>query len=329
MLEEILLGIVANALYDSFKKGMKLTATELSKITKYSYNDCDNIISSIKLSDIHNKDDVLRQLENSSIIKNIKNNYYNTNFSIRLDYIISKMAEFNSKANIEWLCNKLGYSSSNELLKYYKNSDEPTFEFLNNLSNNLGINTEWLQYGEDDGIFETVHLHIDKELLKYIKSNKIDTMYFAFFKNSLSAYDNSELIMVFKFNELKYVVNSCYIPFGSYVGGTGTNTICHFYGFLLWLKKNGYINKCKSISINSNTYNELVAGKLYGKAVENSYYHNGSLGELVSDFVNINSNIPTNEQKLNFYGQSFLDCQEIINSNTQLVKKAVEYLLNY
>lgn len=173
MLEEILLGIVTNVLYDFIKNGVKLTANELSQRTMYSYNDCENIISSITSIDISSKDDLLKQLDKSNTIKNIKDNYYKTNFSIRLDYIISKVKELNPSANIEWVCYKLGYASSNELLRYYKKSEEPTFEFLDELSNNLGIKTEWLQYGEDDKIFETVHLHIDRELLDYIKPTKL------------------------------------------------------------------------------------------------------------------------------------------------------------
>lgn len=326
MLEEILLGIVTNVLYDFIKDGVNLTANELSQRTMYSYNDCENIISSIKSSDISSKDDLSKQLDRSNTIKNIKDNYYKTNFSIRLDYIISKMKELNPSVNIEWVSYKLGYESSNELLRYYKKSEEPTFKFLDELANNLGIKKEWLQYGEDDKIFETVHLHIDRELLDYIKSNKIDTIYFAFFKNHLSKYNNSELILIFKFNELKYVVNNIYIPFGAYVGGGGTDTICHFYVFLLWLKRNGYIDKCKSVSIMREMHNSLTIGREYGKAVDN---FNNSLGELISDFANMGCPYLTTEQKLDFYGQSFWDCQNILKNNKSSIEIIKEYMLDY
>lgn len=33
----------------------------------------------------------------------------------------------------------LGYSSSNELLKYYKVSKEPTFKFIDDFANRIGI----------------------------------------------------------------------------------------------------------------------------------------------------------------------------------------------
>lgn len=237
MINVILLSLFADFLYDLIKKGVKLTADELSQRTGYSYNDCQNIVSLINPNGINNKNDLQKQLDGTNIINEIKNNYYKTNFSLRLDYIINKIKDYVPNANIEWLCNKLGYSSSNELLKYYKVSEEPTFKFIDDFANRIGIKKDWLKFGEDDEIFETIHLHVDRELLDYIKSNKIDTIYFAFYKNSLSKYDNSELIIVFKLNELKYVVNSYYIPFGAYVGGGGTNTICEFYVFLLWLKK--------------------------------------------------------------------------------------------
>lgn len=329
MMDEILLGLFTDFLYDLIKTGVKLTADELSKRTSYSYNDCQHIVSLIEPNSINSKDDLQKQLDKTTIIKDMKNDYYKTNFSIRLDYIINKIKEYIPNANTEWLCNKLGFTSSNVLLKYYKQSEEPTFQFIDELSNNLGIRQEWLRYGEDNRIFATVHLHIDRKLLDYIKSNKINTIYFAFYNNSLSNYSNSELIMIFKFNELKYVVNICQIPFGSYVGGEGMNTICKFYVFLLWLNKNRHLNNCKTVSVSNNVIGKLVSGELYGKAVENLYYNKGSLGEFISDFVCTHSNYLTIEQKLEFYGQSFLDCQEIIKNNKSLIEKIKEDMLDY
>jgi len=326
MIEAILLGLLTDMLYDLIKEGVKLTAEELAKRTSYSYNDCQNIVSLIEPNNINSKDDLRNQLNQTSIIEDMKNDYYKTNFAIRLDYIINKIKEHIPYANIEWLCEKLGYSSSNELLKYYKVSEEPTFKFIDEIATRIGIKNDWLKFGEDDKIFETVYLRVDRELLDYIKSNKIDTIYFAFYKNSLSKYDNSELIIVFKLNELKYVVNSYYIPFGAYVGGGGTNTICEFYVFLLWLKKNEYIDKCQSVSITEEMHNELVSGRKYGKAIDNV---NNSMGELVSDFANTRYSYPTAEQKLNFYGQAFLECQEIIKNNKPLIEKKKEYMLDY
>ncbi len=326
MIEAILLGLFTDFLYDLIKEGVKLTADELAKRTSYSYNDCQNIVSLIEPSNINSKDDLRNQLNKTNIIEDMKNDYYKTNFSIRLDYIINKIKEHIPDANIEWLCDKLGYSSSNELLNYYKVSKEPTFKFINEFANRIGIKKDWLKFGEDDKIFETVHLHIDRELLDYIKSNKIDTVYFAFSKSSLSKYDNSELIIIFKLNELKYVVNSYCIPFGAYVGGGGTNMICDFYVFLLWLKRNGYIDKCKSVSITREMHNSLTSGREYGKAVDGV---NNSVGELVSDFANMGCPYPTAEQKLDFYGQSFLDCQNIIKNNKSLIERIKEYMLDY
>ena len=326
MIEAILLGLLTDMLYDLIKEGVKLTAEELAKRTSYSYNDCQNIVSLIEPNNINSKDDLRNQLNQTSIIEDMKNDYYKTNFAIRLDYIINKIKEHIPYANIEWLCEKLGYSSSNELLKYYKVSEEPTFKFIDEIATRIGIKNDWLKFGEDDKIFETVYLRVDRELLDYIKSNKIDTIYFAFSKNSLSEYDNSELIIIFKFNELKYVVNSCYIPFGAYVGGGGTKTICDFYIFLLWLKRNGSIDKCRSVSITREIHNSLITGREYGKVVDSI---NNSVGELVSDFVNIDYPYPTAEQKLNFYGSAFLECQNIIKNNKSLIERIKEYMLDY
>lgn len=120
MIEAILLGLLTDMLYDLIKEGVKLTAEELAKRTSYSYNDCQNIVSLIEPNNINSKDDLRNQLNQTSIIEDMKNDYYKTNFAIRLDYIINKIKEHIPYANIEWLCEKLGYSSSNELLSITK-----------------------------------------------------------------------------------------------------------------------------------------------------------------------------------------------------------------
>ncbi len=55
MINEILLSLFADFLYDLIKKGVKLTADELSQRTGYSYNDCQNIVSLINPNGINNK----------------------------------------------------------------------------------------------------------------------------------------------------------------------------------------------------------------------------------------------------------------------------------
>ena len=65
-------------------------------------------------------------------------------------------------------------------------------------------------------------------------------------------------------------------------------------------------------------------GKEYGKAVEKC---NNSLGNLIEDFINLNTFPPTEEQKLDFYGKSFIDCQQIIRENVDSVDKIKNDLL--
>ena len=81
MINVILLSLFADFLYDLIKKGVKLTADELSQRTGYSYNDCQNIVSLINPNGINNKNDLQKQLDGTNIINEIKNNYYKTNYS--------------------------------------------------------------------------------------------------------------------------------------------------------------------------------------------------------------------------------------------------------
>ncbi len=322
--QDILTSLLSNLLWELLKKGVKMTAKELSRITNYPYNNCQEIVSKIDPNKIESKEDLLSQLNETRIIENLRNDYYKTNFSIRLDYIINKVRECIPEANIEWISYKMNLQSSNELLKYYRDSEEPTFDFIDDISNKIGIKSNWLKFGEDARIFETVNLDINVELLNYIKNNEINSIYFAFSKEFLSKNDNSRLIMIFKFNELKYVVNTKTIPFGLYVGCGGQRMICEFYVFLLWLKKEGILNFCKSFNINETMYNNLVFGCDYGKIVEN---HGRSLRDLVWDFSEAENLFLSDNQILCSYGKSFLECRKIILDKKCLVKDIKKSML--
>lgn len=324
MINELLLGLFTNLLYDIIKSGTKISAEELLKNTNYSYNECQYIADSIGYCNTNDKDELRKIINNTDIIEKINRDYYKTNFSIRLDYIVNLLRKHIPSVNIEWLCDKLGYDSSNKLLNYYRIPKEPSFNFIDEFSKEIGIKSNWLKYGVDENPFDTIHLGINRELLSYIKDNNIDSIIFAFSKNSLSQYNNSELIIIFKFNDLKYIINTKYIPFGSFVGGGGTNQICELFVFILWLKKEGLLDICKSYSISEEMHNNLLMGKEYGKAVEKC---NNSLGNLIEDFINLNTFPPTEEQKLDFYGKSFIDCQQIIRENVDSVDKIKNDLL--
>lgn len=315
---------LCDLLLEILKKGVKWTAEELSRETNYPYNSCKEIVSKINPDMIENKDDLLSQLNKTHVVDSLRNDYYKTNFSIRLDYIIRKIRECIPEANIEWLSYKMGLKSSNELLKYYRVPEEPTFDFIDDIANKIGVKSNWLQFGEDDRNFETVHWNINTELLNYIKSNNICSIYFAFSKAHLSENENSQLIMIFKYNELKYVVNTKTIPFGSYVGGGGQRKICEFYVFLLWLKREGILDFCESFSITETQYNNLVFGRNYGKSVEK---HGNSLQNLVWDFSESEYPLLSDEQILYSYRKSLLECRDIILNNTNIVNDLKKSIL--
>lgn len=315
---------LCDLLLEILKKGVKWTAEELSRETNYPYNNCKEIVCKINPDMIESKNDLLSQLNKAHIADSLQNDYYKTNFSIRLDYIISKIKVCIPEANIEWLSCKMELKSSNELLKYYKVSEEPTFDFIDDIANKIGVKSNWLKFGEDDKNFETVNWDINTELLNYIKSNNICSIYFAFSKAHLSENDNSHLIMIFKYNELKYVVNTKTIPFDSYVGGSGQRMICKFYVLLLWLKREGILNFCKSFNITETLYNNLVFGRDYGKTVEK---YGSSLQDLVWDFSEAECPLLSDEQILYSYGKSFLECRDIILNNTHIVNDLKKNML--
>lgn len=313
MVEVIINGILTNLLYDILKSAIIPSVYELQNRTHYSQEECEKLVSlagAMKKSSKISRSEITETLWNqTSLVKEFRDSSYKTNFAARLDYILSEMRKCNNEANVEWLAYNLNYASSDELRKYYQTNSEPTFEFIKDFAYKAGIEPNWLAYGENFQAFDTVNISLDQRLSRYIRENNVKSIYFLFTKASLSEYDNSEIIMVFQMNSLKYVTNRFHIPFGSYVGSGGRRTICNFYLFLRWLYQCTSC-WCYSISIPNDLKESLVLGEMYGGIVKQYEVRNSN--NLIEDFM---CEIPpvSCEYTVN-------ECKEIIKADAEWIK---------
>ena len=159
--------IISGLVYDLLKKGAELTFRQVfggfygNRINQNIniYNDFLTEINNEK--DLINKEKVIQEaLSNKKQYINIfEHDLYNTNFAKRLDYImfiINQSRKNKKKINLEYLGEFLGFDSVNELLKYYKYEEEPTYSFCKEVADKLGVDSEWLKNGEiDENIFTT------------------------------------------------------------------------------------------------------------------------------------------------------------------------------
>lgn len=312
MLQELFKEFIKNLIYDEFKES-------LIKIKKYikSKKQSNRLLNDDRDQSLTKKTSENEKLINIEFDNNCSNNQHRTNFSKRIDYLMKVLKEYRKEVNIEWLSNKLGLKSSNELKKYYNSNEEPMFDFIEEIENKIGIKSDWLKSGTDTEIFETTFYTTNKELLNYIQSNDIKTIYFAFSKAGLSKFDNSELIIVFKFDDLKFITNTLIIPFGGYVGGHGERMIKELYRFLLLLKKENYLDKCRCVSISKEEQDELVFGKKYGYLVTNRNFQNIKFD--IYDIININSDDYSDDVYCaKIYGETFVECRRIIMSDKDI-----------
>lgn len=154
-------------MYDLVKQGYKLTLGNVfgnfyGIRMEQNTGICNEFLSEInREDDLSRKKEVIKEVltEKKQYVYIFERDLYNTNFAKRLDYImyiINRTKKHEKIINLEYLGEFLGHDSVNELMKYYKYEEEPTYQFCEEVANKLGVNAEWLKNGKnDDKIFKT------------------------------------------------------------------------------------------------------------------------------------------------------------------------------
>lgn len=314
----IVSSIIGGIVYDLVKEGYKLTLQNVFG-NFYGIRKEQNIdIYNEFLRKINREEDALKKKEVIKEALTEKNQYayifernlYNTNFAKRLDYImyiINYTKKYEKSIDLEYLGEFLGYDSVNELMKYYKYEEEPTYQFCEEVANKLGVNVEWLKNGKiDEKIFKTglPIIYEADELLEHRKSGEF-TFHFVINDD----VDKREIIVIRKYNELKFEYYPCSFIFNSHVGAGGIRCLLSLYSFLCEIRKKG--NEITNVHIVSKElFDNILGGKEYCGVIER--YGATSLINILDDFLDICHEYPISENYGMWYGEDFLKTQEVI-----------------
>lgn len=304
--------IISSTIYDLIKVGGKLTfQTVFGNFYGKGINNNIQIYTDF-LNKINEKKSIDEKksvanslLKSEQILYIFEHDLYNTNFSKRLDYIIYLINQanyFNLKINLEFLGEWLGFSSVNELKKYYLYTEEPDYSFIDKIAEKLGINNTWLKHGINANPFQSKFkpLYNPLEILQHEPQGR----YVFIIKDSNT---RPEILILKKVNTFKYVFFPRAFVFHSQVGGTGANELYLIYCLLKKLDKQ-QINLAHVHILPEKIFNDLLEGKIYPGTVE-KYPPNNKIF-ILDDFLNLSNQKTNNFKKL--YGDEFVNAQEIV-----------------
>lgn len=316
-MEFIVSSILGGILYDLIKEGTELTIRNV--FGNYKLNDledkvCGEFISEInEITDVNDKKDFCKEIlsEENRYTKLFENNLYKTNFAKRLDYVIFLMNDTNGrteKYNIEKLGKKLGFSSVNDLKKYYIDSEEPTYEFIEKVAQKLGINVEWIQYGDNEPFKTKLRYVYDPYSL--IREEEFKGAKEIIFAMQDDIYEPN-LGVIIKVDDLRYDYYPQTYTFHSSVGATGAAELLSLYKFLNKLNQHGKMPS-GVYKIPLNDFSKLFNGQIYPASVYK--YRKNPKGNLylLEDFITLYKSRDEKKKYADLYGKVFVECQDII-----------------
>lgn len=318
-LDSITSSILSSIIYDLLKVGGKLTFHSVfggfygNRMSQNSnvYNDFLEKVN--KEEDIIGKKKIVQDvLKDKNLYVEIFNqDLYNTNFAKRLDYIMCVMNKARiggRKVNLEYLGEFLGFDSVNELKKYYKYEEEPTYVFCEKVADKLGIDAEWLKSGDiGERIFNPNLPRIyDAEQILFESDSKEFEFYFII-KNDV---ENREIIIVRRYNELKFEYYPCPIVFNSRVGATGARYLLSLYYFLKTINSNQNNEILNVHMVPEDIFYRILEGKEYCGIMEQ--YGPDNKITIFDDFLDVYHQYHYSEIYGDRYGEDFVRMQKIV-----------------
>lgn len=144
--ESIMSGIIANIICE-IGKGLMFGDVKIPYNYTLDRESFENFRELVKKNEVDTKDpkEVQNFVTNNINTLNIN---YKTEFAMRLDYAISTMNVNRYKDSIitiAKLCEDMGETSINTIKKYYFETSEPEFDFIERVAKRIGINADWLK----------------------------------------------------------------------------------------------------------------------------------------------------------------------------------------
>lgn len=302
--------IISGILYDVIKN-KTISIKDCLKEFFHTDDDIEDIAADInaKLQYVRQYQEIFNYIINSQeLLDFAKNNDpYKTEFSKRLDYILTMVNMSNAfhgkKYDGQRLARDMGLNSYNEIKKYYIENEEPDFTFIDRVAEFIGCNKEWLATGEGEPFKSDIEYEFNPYALSSYIDEIIDEVIVLYVLISDEADPN--LTFVFKFNDLKYKSYPSYYPLSGCIGASGKRQIFNLYRLMKEIPRSQII---RTIKIEKEVMDDIILGKKYPGVVTDNKYKN--MPCYWDDFKDFAFRTPKEYQQ--WYGEEFVICQNIV-----------------
>lgn len=319
--------ILSGIIYDIIKKGMKLSISNvfaLYDVYKMDYSVCEEFIDKINAIDdksdrIEYTNELLR--EENKYTTMFEQQLYPTNFAKRLDYVLTLMNDcgyWEEKINVEKLGEYLGFKSVNDLKQYYLKDIEPDYLFAENVAYKLGINAEWLKYGQGEPFASSLRrIYNAMDILEVDEFKDISEFVFVMDDGKY----RRDIGVIIRFDKFKYSYYPRSFTFHADVGAGGASELFSVYKFLKELNRKGKMPS-GVYRVSEQEHIDFFTGKVYPGSVK-KYKQNGC-NFLLDDFIDLYRSDEHKEQYKRMYGETFTDSQDIIKFKLKQKNEASE-----
>lgn len=202
------------------------------------------------------------------IFKIFRRFFYRTSevdkISKRLNQVLKLMNKSrDQEITIAELSKILNFRKISDLEKYFLNEEEPTFDFLEILSNEFALNISWLTQGKENPFKydEDHYIQLYDDCLKKIEKLNPEIIYFV-----RADSINGETCILLEINEYKSFVLNTFVHFSAINGYGGMRQLVDLRKLIrhLILEKNMIT---KSLMIPKGIFSNLFNGKIHPSVV--------------------------------------------------------------
>lgn len=211
-----------------------------------------------------------------------------------------------SKFTIQQLAQLMKLHRISELENIFTGKVEPTFDFIADFSEMLGVNKDWLIEGKNNPFSNELTSHNDPmDYLSTILNFEPEGIYFI-----RENTDTSAAFILLKVSKWKYIVIDRTWHISDEVGAGGQSQLVSFFLFIKELRDVRKLHtKCWGLTLNRNEFSALLSGKAFpGKHIDVSF----SEDPWWDDLTDINHKYPISENYEQWHGKSFIKAQELI-----------------
>lgn len=229
--------------------------------------------------------------------------------------MMNKYLPYEKQINIEVLSKLLGLESVFHIEQYFCTPNEPSFEFLETISEKLGLASDWLKYSQGSPFAtKTIHSFYYQDIIDELMKEEITDIYM------IISDEVDARIMIYTATSLyHYRRFSKVYPFHQNVGATGQSEIYDFYKLAKRINETDCLyDKTNTFVLKPGIFDAVLLGKYFPGCVRKENLRTSYFWE---DLLDLNYQYFKEQQYEQWYGIQFPMIQKIILNKKEREKE--------